>query len=164
MLHDWARKPYPLSASCYDGDSLTVRLSGEERAVQAARKLMGGDVLPDGDDFWHKLREHEHGFFASRKPLWRLSLASDASPLELPGKWLYEWGGAQRWLVSEAPAATIREAASSGRWPCHPVSRRPPGTGLPAAAGPALLHIHRRLKQAFDPDGLFNPGRMYEAL
>jgi glycolate oxidase FAD binding subunit len=29
---------------------------------------------------------------------------------------------------------------------------------------PALLAIHRRLKHAFDPKGIFNPGRMYEGL
>ncbi len=28
----------------------------------------------------------------------------------------------------------------------------------------SLLAIHRRLKQAFDPQGIFNPGRMYREL
>jgi glycolate oxidase FAD binding subunit len=27
-----------------------------------------------------------------------------------------------------------------------------------------LLALHRRLKAAFDPAGIFNPGRMYEGL
>jgi glycolate oxidase FAD binding subunit len=29
---------------------------------------------------------------------------------------------------------------------------------------PANLAIHRRLKQAFDPKGVFNPGRLYAEL
>ena len=39
---------------------------------------------------------------------------------------------------------------------------------LKAAAGafhplsPVLLKIHRKLKQAFDPNGVFNVGRMYQ--
>jgi glycolate oxidase FAD binding subunit len=161
-MHDWAQKPYPVSASCFDGNLMTIRLSGEERAVQAARKLMGGDIHEDGESFWHKLREQEHGFFRSSKPLWRLSLASDAPTPELPGKWLYEWGGAQRWLISEAPAALIREAASSAGGHAslyRNAQRNHVFQPLPAS----LMRIHQRLKQAFDPDGLFNPGRIYEA-
>jgi glycolate oxidase FAD binding subunit len=163
VLHEWAQKPYPISATCYDGNLLTVRLSGEERAVQAARKLLGGEVLADGATFWHKLREQEHGFFRSAKPLWRLSLASDAPAPELPGKWLYEWGGAQRWLISDAPATAIREAAiaAGGHAVCY---RNGPRDQVFQPLSTGLLGIHRRLKQAFDPAGLFNPGRMYEAL
>jgi glycolate oxidase FAD binding subunit len=29
---------------------------------------------------------------------------------------------------------------------------------------PPLLRIHRNLKHAFDPQGVFNPGRMYPGL
>ncbi|HYM47449.1 MAG TPA: FAD-linked oxidase C-terminal domain-containing protein, partial [Burkholderiaceae bacterium] len=29
---------------------------------------------------------------------------------------------------------------------------------------PALTQIHRRLKNEFDPAGIFNPGRMYKEL
>ena len=32
----------------------------------------------------------------------------------------------------------------------------------PLPAG--LMNLHRRLKQAFDPHGIFNPGRMYREL
>ena len=28
----------------------------------------------------------------------------------------------------------------------------------------ALLEVHRRLKQGFDPYGVFNPGRLYPEL
>ena len=29
---------------------------------------------------------------------------------------------------------------------------------------PALLAIHQRLKNTFDPHGIFNPGRLYQGL
>lgn len=162
-LHDWARKPYPVSASCFDGDRLYVRLSGESRAVQAAHKLVGGEPLPEGQAFWGKLREQRHGFFGSRKPLWRLSLASDSPPLELEGKWLYEWGGAQRWLISSTAGETIR--GCTARFGGHATQFRGGDREQvfqPLSAG--LLAIHRRLKTAFDPQGIFNPGRMYKDL
>ncbi len=162
-LHDWGQKPYPISASCYDGDHLSVRLCGEERAVQAARKLLGGDALAESEAFWRKLREQQHGFFGSRKPLWRLSLASDAAPLDVPGKWLYEWGGAQRWLKSEAAPETIREAAleAGGQATQYRGGDREQ-VFQPLPDG--LMAIHRRLKSAFDPQGILNPGRMYQDL
>ncbi|MEN8179016.1 MAG: glycolate oxidase subunit GlcE [Pseudomonadota bacterium] len=162
-LHNWGQKPYPISASCFDGDSLYVRLSGEDRAVQAARKLMGGEPLAEGESFWNKLKEQQHGFFRSSRPLWRLSVASDTPPMEVDGKCLYEWGGAQRWLASNAEPDMIREAAveAGGHATLFRGGDRAQAF-QPLPAG--LLAIHRRLKQAFDPKGILNPGRMYEDL
>jgi glycolate oxidase FAD binding subunit len=33
--------------------------------------------------------------------------------------------------------------------------------GVFTPLSPALMEVHRRLKQSFDPYGVFNPGRMY---
>ncbi len=33
-----------------------------------------------------------------------------------------------------------------------------------AVLNPALLAIHKRLKNTFDPHGIFNPGRLYQGL
>ncbi len=162
-LHDWGQKPYPLSASCFDGDRLYLRLSGESRAVDAAHRLMGGEILTDGGAFWRKLREQSHGFFSSSKPLWRLSLAADSPALELEGKWLYEWGGAQRWLVSDATAESIRDCAV--RFGGHATQFRGGDRDQVFQPLPAsLMAIHRHLKSAFDPQGIFNPGRLYQEL
>jgi glycolate oxidase FAD binding subunit len=160
-LHDWAQQPLPVSASCHDGINLYVRLSGAHGAVAAARKLIGGDEVPDDARFWTRLREQQAGFFAAQKPLWRLSLASDTAPLPIAGKWLYEWGGALRWLVSEVAPATIRAAAEAADG--HAVLYRG-GDRDGAVFHPLpeeLVAVHRRLKRAFDPDGILNPGRMY---
>jgi glycolate oxidase FAD binding subunit len=162
-IHDWTQKPYPITATCYDGDSLFVRLSGGERAVEAARNIMGGEILLEADNFWRRLREHEHGFFDPGKPLWRLSVASDTPLIDLPGKWLYEWGGAQRWLISDASSARIRDAAVSAGG--HATYYR--GNDREQVFQPlsqSMAFIHKRLKHAFDPEGLFNPGRIYENL
>jgi glycolate oxidase FAD binding subunit len=38
------------------------------------------------------------------------------------------------------------------------------GLGVFAPLKPPLDRIHQELKQAFDPDGVFNPGRLYPGL
>jgi glycolate oxidase FAD binding subunit len=38
------------------------------------------------------------------------------------------------------------------------------GAGAFAPLSPALARIHRELKTAFDPDRVFNPGRLYPDL
>ena len=160
-LHTWAQQPLPLSASCHDGSKLYVRLSGASGAVSAARKLIGGDELPDGKQFWYRLREQQHGFFATQQPVWRLSLASDTPPLPLKGKWLYEWGGALRWLVSDAAPESIRAAAEAAGG--HATLFRG-GDHRNAVFHPlpgGLMKMHKNLKQAFDPNSILNPGRMY---
>ena len=160
-MNHWAGRPLPLSATCYDGDRLYVRLAGAESAVEFARRRIGGDVLQEANVFWENIREQRHGFFAGESLLWRLSVAPATPPLSLPGKWLLEWGGAQRWLKGEADVALVRRAvaemgghASLFRGAGRDSDRFHP---LPQT----LLDMHHRLKQAFDPKGILNPGRMY---
>ena len=94
--------------------------------------------------------------------MWRLSVPPAASALILKGEQLIEWGGAQRWLKSDAAnAAGIRGsvAAAGGHATLYRGADKSVGVFHPLA--PALVKIHGRMKQAFDPAGIFNPGRMY---
>jgi glycolate oxidase FAD binding subunit len=161
-LNQWGGQPLPLSASAWQGGVLHVRLSGAAAAVEAARRRLGGEAVEEGAavGLWPGLREHTAPFFRHAAPLWRLSLPSTAPALPL-GPQLVEWGGAQRWLVSDAPAEEIRRqaAAHGGHATLFRGGDRRGEVFTPLA--PALLEIHRRLKRAFDPAGVFNPGRMY---
>ena len=58
--------------------------------------------------YWADLNEHRLSFFDEDQPLWRLSLPHNTPRLSLPGRQLIDWGGAQRWLKSDAEAAFIR--------------------------------------------------------
>lgn len=159
-VNAWMGKPLPLSGSCYDGERLYVRLSGAGEALQAAHRQLGGEVVKDDDAFWQDLREQRHGFFAGDAPLWRLSLAPATPPLDLRGPWLYEWGGAQRWLRTRAPAREVRacvEAVGGHATVFRGGDRQDAFHPLP----PALARLHRHVKQAFDPEGVLNPNRMY---
>lgn len=155
-LAEWGQQPLPLSAACHDGESLHLRLEGGEGSVAAARERLGCEIVEPG--FWNALKEQCLPFFDDPRPLWRLSLPIATPDLSLPGTQLVDWGGAQRWLKSDASAEEIRAIAQSakghaicfdgGETPFHPLSE-------------PLMRYHRQLKARLDPQGVFNPGRMY---
>jgi glycolate oxidase FAD binding subunit len=156
----WGRMPLPMSATMYHAGRLWVRLCGSAQGVAAARAVMGGVEVDN--TIWSEVREHTLPFFREATPLWRISLPPTA-PI-LPGEGLTEWGGGLRWLRSEESAESIRQrsAALGGH---ATLLRGHDGHGavfhpLP----PALLALHQRVKQAFDPLSLFNRGRLYEGL
>lgn len=162
-LNAWGGQPLPIAASAWHDGALTIRLAGAKAAVEAAQAGLGGDVLAEAAAFWTSLREQTHAFLAGDAPLWRLSVASTTPALGL-GETLLEWGGAQRWLRGEHDAAALRAAAAQAGG--HAVLFRG-DAALKARVGafqplsPVLATIHRKLKLAFDPHGVFNVGRMY---
>lgn len=162
QLNAWAGQPLPISASAWRGGVLQLRLSGARAAVDAAARQLGGEQLADdaAADLWRSLRDHRDDFFAGAQPLWRLSVPSDALAVALPGEQLVEWGGAQRWLRSDAPPAEIRaRAAALGG---HATLFRGGVRGEAFHPLPApMLALQRKLKRAFDPAGVFNPGRLH---
>jgi glycolate oxidase FAD binding subunit len=161
-MNAWAGQPLPISASCWSDDVLSVRLSGARAAVAAARAKLGGETVAEDEaaGFWNDLREQRLDFFAGAEPLWRLSLPSVTAPVDLPGKQLIEWGGSQRWGRG-GDAHLVREAATKAGG--HATLFRGGGNsvGVFQPLSPVLMHLHRRLKAAFDPRGVLNPGRLY---
>ena len=168
-LAEWRGQPLPLNATAWWDGALVLRLSGAEAAVRAARLKIGGDVVEPvlAAAFWTGLRDHADEFFISAAravergaTLWRLSVPATAAPLRLSGEQLIEWSGAQRWICTSAPAATLRETAAGvgGHAVMFRGGDRAAGSFAPLK--PPLDRIHRDLKAAFDPVGLFNPGRL----
>src|SRR5262249_17974639 len=126
--------------------------------------------------------------------VWRLSVPSTTPAFKLPTAPLIDWGGALRWystaddpqradiqggdprgtdsratdLRADIRARDIRGsdsrrlAADAGGTAVH---WRGPGTENrfhPLTS--AVLEIHKRLKRSFDPEGIFNPGRLLTGL
>ena len=162
QLNVWGGQPLPLSASCWVNGNLYVRLSGAQAAVDAAIAKMGGTDLPDAENFWDGVREQTHTFFsAPQQALWRLSLPTVTPSLALPGEQMIEWGGALRWLKTTADAETIRSVAATAGGHATLFKGGDKSVGVFQPLAPAVARIHRNLKQAFDPAGIFNPRRMY---
>lgn len=156
QMNRLAGQSWPLSALAYDGQLLSVRLSGAEAAVQAAARQLGGDFDELGDDFWLALREQKLAFFEDDGCLWRISMTpADVSPA-VSGTRLIDWGGALRWLKTDQAAEVVHTA-------CEAV-----GGYAEAFRGgdkrdrirlkPEIEALQRRIRAAFDPAGLFNPG------
>jgi glycolate oxidase FAD binding subunit len=161
-LNEWGGQPLPVSASCWNDGVLILRLSGAQAAVDAAVKSLGGEVVAGAESFWASLREQQHAFFGGDGALWRLSVPSTTSAIVLKGPQLIEWGGAQRWLRAEPDtAASIRRTVSAvgGHATLFRGGDKRAGVFHPLA--PAVARIHERMKAAFDPSSVFNPGRMY---
>jgi len=161
-MHQWVKQSLPVSASCYDGSQLFIRLSGNDSSVNSSRKIIGGEAIKNSPFFWQQVKEQTHTFFKTNKPLWRLSLSSNTPPLDLSGETFYEWGAALRWLKTESSVEEIRDKldALGGHALLFKNNTLDIQAFHPLSNG--LLNIHKKLKNAFDPENILNPGVMYK--
>lgn len=162
-IHRWIKQSLPISASCYINGKLHIRLSGNNSSVNAAKKIIGGDTNSTAD-FWQQIKNQKHDFFNSDKPLWRLSLASNTMPLNLTGDTLLEWSGALRWLSSDEPEEKIRQVLDSVNGHATLFRNKPSNISAFHPLRSGMLSVHKKLKNAFDPENILNPGVMYEEL
>jgi glycolate oxidase FAD binding subunit len=160
-MNQLAGRPLPITAAAWIGGVMLLRLEGSAAGLRTPQATLGGELHANSAAFWLGAREQTAAFFTASEPLWRLSLPPTTSPLDLPGKQAVTWGGAQRWLKSDAPTALIRSAveAAGGHATLFRADDKSAGAFHPLPQ--ALLAIHQRLKQQFDPRGIFNRGRLY---
>lgn len=151
----------PLNAACWVQGNLYLRLSGTERAVSQTAKTWGGQVMPNATEFWQQLRELEHPFFSTEDALWRFSQGPTAAVQIGFGDILLDWGGAQRWIKGEQQRDDLVKSAevTGGHVSLYRGGDRSGDVNHPVNS--AQKTLHQRLKHAFDPLGIFNPGRLY---
>jgi glycolate oxidase FAD binding subunit len=159
QFNRWNAQALPVSATAWHDGRAYLRLSGAASAVAASVHSLGGEILsePDAQTWWNALRDQTHAVFAAPR-LWRLSVPATA-PFDVPGVILVEWAGALRWLTSAAPAVEVRAAAARAGGTAA-LWRGVRDTQMFHPLDEAVLGLHRRLKQRFDPHGIFNRGRL----
>jgi glycolate oxidase FAD binding subunit len=161
-----------------------VRIEGPgpsvEHRCKALRELLGrhGQVEElhsmNSASLWREVRDVASLLPVDGRAVWRVSVAPTAGPQVLAQveagmdvDALFDWAGGLLWLsvpeAGDAGAAAIRGAvgrdghATLVRAPEQVRARVPVFQPQPTA----LAALSRRVKQAFDPLGLLNPGRMY---
>jgi glycolate oxidase FAD binding subunit len=180
----------PLAGAAGAGRGLTLlRLEGVAPSVAHRQAALIEIVKPFGEvgilaasasrAAWHAVRD-VLPFAASRtgaeQPLWRVSTAP-ARGAELvrivaggaDAAWLYDWAGGLLWISivdagDDAGAAVVRRAVAV----CggHATLVRAPAA-LRAVVEPfepldiGLAALTKRVKEGFDPKGVFNTGRMW---
>ena len=187
--NEWAGQPLPLNASSWVNDqdvpTLYLRLRGAVAAVESACKRLAqeaGGVRVDSPQTradWSAARDLQLPWFtagfARGDDLWRISVPQTTPPLGL-GDTMIDWLGGQRWLFTPTTerskqANHLREQVAllngSAILFIALCADFMPATGLNSlktahfsAPDAQLVHIHRRLKNEFDPAGIFNPGRL----
>ena len=147
LVRNWARLPWPVSATCFLDGRLHVRLSGAQSSVAEAARKIGGERT-DAASIWPQLRDRELPCFQVPEgaTLWQIHCppAADWPPEDC----VVEWAGARRWWSTNLSARKVcagARAIAAAAWPAN----HPPAWDGSLAA---------RLKRAFDPRNLLNPG------
>jgi len=143
-------------------EGFTASVAARAESLGAALKPFGRLELLDAEhsrEFWTQVREAQ-AFHGDCRPLWRISVppATGWRVREaLAGEALYDWAGGLVWLLSEDDPSTLRAAvrALGGHATCY----RGHAPAFEPLAGP-LADLTGRVKAAFDPKGVLNPGRM----
>jgi glycolate oxidase FAD binding subunit len=167
---EWAAR----ALSGLKGDTVLVRLEGspahldEQRGILHA--LTGGrdaSECEDGNAFIAALGDGTP-FLSGTLGVWRIAIApSRASSFiaELdPPAWYADRGGGLLWAGTNS---SVHDLAA--RHQAHAIQVRPGDNAVANAMPfppelPARAALTRTVKAAFDPLGLFNPGRMYEGV
>ena len=141
-----------------------LRLSGPTSVIEASAAALGGEQVDNDAEFWSGLREQTLPFFEGNEDLWRLSVRPTSPHVLSQDDWLIDWGGAQRWLSGrhDHDELEVIAAKSGGEVSCIRGGDRT-SEALPSLAG-IKRELLIRMKQAFDPAGIFNPGRLYSWL
>ena len=160
QIHLWLKKLIPVTASYFKDNNLYIRLSGLESTINKIHTQIGGENISDSAAFWQSIKNHHADFFQSNAALWRCIVPHN-SPFNIHGENCFEWNGSLRWIKTTEKAENIFNACQESRGHACLFRSSSKPTDCLAPMNPQLKIIHKKLKHAFDPENILNPGRMY---
>ena len=127
--------------------------------------------------FWDDLKSLRM-FERTGRPLWRISMAPTSGPKlvhslarKIDVRALYDWSGGLIWLdtplITDAGAVEIRRTLAEFGGHATLIRAEPQARAVIDVFQPLdapLMALTAALKQAFDPVGILNPGRMYAGI
>lgn len=161
MMHHWTQTQLPISATFFNDDILYVRLAGHEKTINKVHQRLGGEIVTSNKAFWEQIKNQQIDFFDSEQPLWRCIVPSNTPSNGIEGTLCMEWNGGLRWIKSQADSAIImHQCRAAGGYATLFKSKHKTQDCL-SEPNSALKQLHINLKNAFDPNHILNPGRMY---
>ncbi len=174
------QSPAPVAGLAKQGDAMTfLRMEGPPPSVEHRCEMVthltgrqtGYLEAEESRALWRAIRELEPLGLRDGEQLWRVSLPpSKASHFAralqamAQGRHFFDWGGGQVWCALPGKTAEKKVHGLAREQGGHARLVRA-GSGGPGAAFPPLdavnHRLHVQLKQAFDPEGILNPGRIY---
>jgi glycolate oxidase FAD binding subunit len=166
--------PHDVAAAAYDpAVGCLLRLEGFAPSVAARAAALSAALRSQDIGALEAAESHARwgemgGAVAlARWPVvWRISVPPTDAPRVLavlePDGYLLDWGGGLIWAgFGECDAARVRGAVRTG----HATLFKAPSAVRAANSvfqpqAPAIAAVARRLKDAFDPDGRLNPGKL----
>jgi glycolate oxidase FAD binding subunit len=155
------------------GSATLIRLEGPAPSIGARAQALLASLAAhesyrlgpeESRAAWRAIRDVAPLAPPANLPLWRVSVPptdADAVLLRDPAPWSYlDWAGGLIWIASASPPVIDRGAAMLVR-ASDDVRARLPFLTAPDDALATLMH---RVKASFDPQGVLNPGRMYEGV
>ncbi len=171
-IRQWIKQGIPVTASCHINNTLYLRLSSTHSAVKQSLHIINKSYNAEeiDNDFWLTIKNQTHAFFSGAEKLWRCSHQPATKFYDNIEHQLVEWNGALRWINSDIDLRAIAQHYN-GHATRYPLNRSDNDSiynkqknNIFQPLQPGLLKIHQRLKQAFDPENILNPGRLYTDL
>jgi glycolate oxidase FAD binding subunit len=165
-----------------------LRLEGFENSVRIrAGKLKDllqsfgrADVIEQttSQALWQQVRDARWLAEPRNEAIWRVSVPADRAPdliaavgAKRPIRFLFDWGGGLIWLATAsatlAGAELIRAETAKARGHAMLVRASEGTRGMAGVFEPqpdAVMRLSDGIKKSFDPDRVFNPGRMYAGM
>ncbi|MBT3059182.1 MAG: glycolate oxidase subunit GlcE [Candidatus Thiodiazotropha sp.] len=160
LLHKMLIEGVPVTASYSQGEQHKLRLACSQQRVEQIVQRYGVEAVDHQVDFWRALRDQQLDYFTQKEPLWRLSIPP-AADIDSKEQMLYEWSGGVRWLFSARPGSEIRSRVENAGGHAILFRNGDRSGEIFHPLHPRLAAMQKGLKQVFDPEGIFNPGRHY---